>query len=52
MAYENTHLWAANTIRKQIKNSILREIISTNIDHYHLGAIFPDTLYYSDDNKI
>jgi hypothetical protein len=52
MVYENTHLWAANAIKKQITNSILREIISTNIDHYHLGAVFPDTLYYSDDSKI
>ena len=52
MVYENTHLWAADAVRKQIKNSVLKEIITTHIDHYHLGAVFPDTLYYSNDKKI
>ena len=52
MVYENTHLWAAEQIRSRIKNSTIEETIGNNLDYYHLGAIFPDVLYYSKDPKI
>ncbi len=52
MVYENTHLWAAEQIRSRIKNSTIEETIGNNLDYYHLGAIFPDVLFYSRDPKI
>ena len=52
MAYENTHLWAANSVRKQIDNTILGEIINGSIDYYYLGSVFPDTLSFSKNEKI
>ncbi len=52
MAYENTHLWAADAVRERIKNSALRELITGSIDYYYFGAVFPDTLSYSHDKKI
>jgi len=52
MVYENTHLWAADQIRRRIKSRIIQETIGCNLDYYHLGAIFPDVLFYSRDPKI
>ena len=52
MVYENTHLWAAEKIRGRIQDKVIQNIIGTNIDAYHFGAIFPDVLYYSKDPKI
>jgi hypothetical protein len=52
MVYENTHLWAAEQIRNRIANRIIEETIGNNLDYYHLGAIFPDVLFYSRDPKI
>ena len=54
MVYENTHLWAAEQIKSRIKNRIIEETIGNNLDYYHLGAIFPDVLFYSNDpsNKL
>jgi hypothetical protein len=52
MAYENTHLWAADTIRAQFRNQALGEIISKGIDYFYLGSVFPDTCSYSRDRGI
>lgn len=52
MVYENTHLWAAEQIKSRIKNRIIEETIVSNLDYYHLGAIFPDVLFYSRDPAI
>ena len=52
MVYENTHLWAAEQIRSRIKNSTIEETIGSNLDYYHLGAIFPDVLFYSKNPEI
>ena len=52
MVYENTHLWAAEKIRGRIKNKKIEDIIAANIDHYHLGAFFPDILFFNQDPKI
>jgi len=52
MAYENTHLWAADAVKKQITNDALRELINSSIDYYYFGAVFPDTFYFSHDKKI
>ncbi|MCP4624632.1 MAG: zinc dependent phospholipase C family protein [bacterium] len=49
MVYENTHLWAAEQIKSRIKIRIIEETIVSNLDYYHLGAIFPDVLFYSRD---
>ena len=49
MVYENTHLWAAEQIKSRIKSRIIKETIGINLDYYHLGAIFPDVLFYSRD---
>jgi hypothetical protein len=47
MVYENTHLWAAERIRNRIENPAIAETIASRLDHYHLGAVFPDVLFYS-----
>lgn len=47
MVYENTHLWAAERIRNRIENPSVAQTIANHLDHYHLGAIFPDILFYS-----
>jgi hypothetical protein len=52
MAYENTHLWAADAVKEQITNGTLRELINSSMDYYYFGAAFPDTLSYSNDKKI
>jgi len=52
MVYENTHLWAAEQINSRIKNSIIEHTIGNNLDYYHLGAIFPDVLFYSKNPEI
>lgn len=52
MAYENTHLWAADAVKEQITNDALRELISSSIDYYCFGAVFPDTFSFSHDKKI
>ena len=52
MVYENTHLWAAEQIKSRIKNRFIEETIAGNLDFYHLGAIFPDVLFYSKDPRI
>ncbi|MBW2429812.1 MAG: zinc dependent phospholipase C family protein [Deltaproteobacteria bacterium] len=52
MVYENTHLWAAEEIKNRLKNKKIAEIIAANADHYLLGAIFPDTLYFNKEEKI
>jgi hypothetical protein len=52
MAYENTHLWAADAVKEQITNDALRELINSSIDYYYFGAVFPDTFSFSHDKKI
>ena len=52
MAYENTHLWAANQIIGRIKDDVLKKLLTENIDDYYFGAIFPDTLSYSKEKEI
>ena len=47
MVYENTHLWAAEQIKNSIENRLIAETIGSYSDFYFLGAIFPDSLYYS-----
>jgi hypothetical protein len=42
MAFENTHLFVAQSVLSQIKTSEIKKIISENIDYYNLGSIFPD----------
>jgi hypothetical protein len=52
MAYENTHLWAADAVRERLQSSVLKKLITDSIDCYYFGAVFPDTLSYSNDKKI
>ena len=52
MAYENTHLWAADAVRGRLQSSVLKKLITDSIDCYYFGAVFPDTLSYSNDKKI
>jgi len=52
MAYENTHLFAADKVRKCITNTELAGIISSNLNQYYLGSVFPDTMSYSKNKKI
>jgi hypothetical protein len=52
MAYENTHLWAADGVMGRIKNSVLKEHLTANLEDYYFGAVFPDTLSYSKDKKM
>ena len=47
MVYENTHLWAAERIRNRIEDPPIADTIAGHLDHYRLGAIFPDILFYS-----
>jgi len=52
MAYENTHLYIAEKIRKLIGNNSIKQVITSNLNQYYLGSIFPDTLSYSRKSKI
>jgi hypothetical protein len=52
MAYENTHLWAADRVIGRIENNELKEHLTDCLDDYYFGAVFPDTLSYSKDKKI
>ena len=52
MAYENTHLWAADQVNGRIRNAMLKEHLANSLDDYYFGAVFPDTLSYSKDKKI
>ena len=52
MAYENTHLFAAEQIRSCIEQSDLKTILETNLSFYLLGTIFPDICYFSDTKAI
>jgi hypothetical protein len=52
MVYENTHLWAAEQIRRSIENRLIADTIGSYADFYYLGAVFPDILYYSRDSPI
>ena len=52
MVYENTHLWAAEQVRRSIENRLIAEPIGSYSDFYYLGAVFPDILYYSRDSRI
>jgi hypothetical protein len=47
MAFENTHIYLANRILKEISDNGLKQLISDHIDYYFLGSIFPDILFYS-----
>jgi len=51
MAYENSHLFAAEQIRRSIDTPQIQELIATNIYHYYLGAVFPDILYFGRDRE-
>jgi hypothetical protein len=52
MAYENTHIYLADEIRKKIGNHTLKQMISDHRDFYYLGSIFPDILFYSKDEQV
>jgi len=52
MAYENTHLYIAEKIRKLIGNNSIKQVITSNLNQYYLGSIFPDTLSYSKKSKL
>ena len=52
MSYENTHLWAASSIKGRIKNSGLKKLITGSIGYYYFGSVFPDTFSFSHDKKI
>jgi hypothetical protein len=47
MAFENTHLFAADAVRKLLGHRPQAELIGKNIDFYYLGAIFPDMPLFS-----
>ena len=52
MAYENTHLFAANIIKNKIENETIRNVIEMNQDAYHIGSIFPDIFDFTRDTTI
>jgi hypothetical protein len=52
MAYENTHIWAADTVKRQIEPHILKDIITDSIDYFYFGAVFPDTFSFSKKKEI
>jgi hypothetical protein len=52
MVYENTHLWAAEQIRRSLENRLIAEPIGRYSGFYYLGAVFPDILYYSRDSRL
>ena len=52
MASENTHIYLADRTRREIKDHVLKRVISDHMDYYFLGSIFPDILFYSKDKQI
>lgn len=52
MAYENTHIYAAEQIRSKIESLKLRNILDGNLTYYHFGAIFPDICFFGKERQI
>ena len=52
MAYENTHLFAAEKIRSCLEQPDLKNILEINRSFYLLGAIFPDICFFSNSKAI
>jgi len=42
MASENTHIYLVDRTRREIKDHVLKRVISDRMDYYFLGSIFPD----------
>lgn len=47
MPKENTHLWFAESLVREIPAGKMRTAISGGKSHYFLGSIIPDTFFYS-----
>ncbi|HNY64030.1 MAG TPA: zinc dependent phospholipase C family protein [Deltaproteobacteria bacterium] len=52
MPKENTHLWFAHSLLKELPEGRMLQGISANIAHYYLGSIIPDTFYYASRTSI
>ncbi len=51
MASENTHIYLADRIRRNIHDEPVTKIISDHMDEYFIGSIFTDILFYSKDKQ-
>jgi hypothetical protein len=47
MPKENTHIYFASELLRDIPDAKLRHILESYRKYFFLGAIFPDTMYYS-----
>ncbi len=47
MPKENTHVFFASGLLRDIPDTALRELLESNREYYFLGSFIPDTLYYS-----
>lgn len=52
MPKENTHLFFAHKIARNLANQNLKEIIKRNLRFFYFGSVVPDTFYYGKGEKI
>ncbi|MDT8272140.1 MAG: zinc dependent phospholipase C family protein, partial [Desulfomonilia bacterium] len=52
MPKENTHLFFSHGLLEDLPGDELLRELSLNIDAYYLGAVLPDSFYYSADNSV
>lgn len=52
MPKENTHLFFAHELLKNIRNTMMLRDISGHIPFFYLGSVIPDTFYYSSHRSI
>lgn len=51
MPFENTHLFLADQIRQKLRGDLVH-MVEEYPHHFYLGAVFPDTLFYSKNDDI
>jgi hypothetical protein len=47
MPKENTHIFFASELMQRLEHAELRHMLESHREYYFLGAVIPDTMYYS-----
>lgn len=52
MSFENTQLFLADKVRHKLQGDGSAIALKEYLEYYHLGAVFPDVLFYSKDDDL
>ncbi|MEN8247098.1 MAG: zinc dependent phospholipase C family protein [Thermodesulfobacteriota bacterium] len=52
MPFENTHLYLAEQVKQALNDEAWSVLLNENLDHYRLGSVFPDIMFYSKDESL